>query len=173
MGGATLVVEASRVHDGQRGLLLTGNLGEVMRESAQIAYSFATSHLDAFGAAAGFFDSAHVHLHVPEGATPKDGPSAGITLTTALLSLAMGRAPRSGLAMTGEMTLSGRVLAVGGIREKVVAARRVGTRILVLPAANRRDADELPEYLLKGLRVHFAQRYEDVFDVAFPRRRRG
>jgi ATP-dependent Lon protease len=177
MGGATLVVEASRVHDGRRGLLLTGNLGDVMRESAQIAYSFVTAELVALAGAGrgqeGFFDSAHVHLHVPEGATPKDGPSAGVTMATALLSLALGTAPRRGLAMTGELTLSGRVLAVGGIREKVVAARRVGARILVLPEANRRDVDELPDHLLEGITVHFAEHYEDVLGVAFPRRRRA
>ena len=169
MGGATLTVEATRVHDGQRGLMLTGNLGTVMKESAQIAYSFVTAGVEALGGKAGWFDDAHVHLHVPEGATPKDGPSAGVTMATALASLALNRRVRPRLAMTGELTLSGRVLPVGGIREKVVAARRAGVRHIVLPADNRRDADELPDYLLDGIDVTFAEQFRQVFDAAFRR----
>ena len=174
LGGATLTVEASRVHDGERGLLLTGHLGQVMRESAHIAYSFVSSHLAEFDGPIGFFDKAHVHLHVPEGATPKDGPSAGVTMASALLSLALGRAPIQHLAMTGELTLSGRVLGVGGIREKVVAAKRVKTKTLVLPASNKPDVEELPGYLHRGLSIHYAEHFRDVFAVAFaPRRRRS
>ena len=167
MGGATLEVEAGKIHDGGRGYRLTGQLGDVMRESAEIAMSYVSSHLDDFGAPADFFDQAHVHLHVPEGATPKDGPSAGVTMATALLSLARGKRPRKHLAMTGELTLTGEVLAVGGIREKVVAARRNGIRTMLLPEANRGDFEELPEHLRKGLTVHFASRYRDVHEVAF------
>ena len=167
MGGATLPVEATRVHSLNRGFKQTGKLGEVMRESAEIAYSYAMSHLAQYGAEPKFFDESLVHLHVPEGATPKDGPSAGITMATALLSLARnGRISRP-LAMTGELTLTGQVLPVGGIREKVIAARRVGIRELVLPEANRKDFNELPEYLREGITVHFAGRYEDVFGVVF------
>jgi ATP-dependent Lon protease len=105
---------------------------------------------------------------VPEGATPKDGPSAGVTMATALLSLALGRAPSSDLAMTGELTLTGRVLAVGGIREKVIAARRTGIRRIILPEANRGDFEELPDHLQENIEVHFAERYPDVARIAFP-----
>ena len=165
-GGATLNIEASRVHGNARGFKLTGKLGEVMRESAEIAYSYVAGHLEAFGADPAWLDQAFVHLHVPEGATPKDGPSAGVTMATALLSLARGRKPRA-LAMTGELTLTGQVLAVGGIREKVIAARRSRIRELVLPEANRGDFEELPEHIREGLTVHFAERYADVAAVAF------
>jgi ATP-dependent Lon protease len=167
LGGATLPVEATRVHTLTRGFKLTGKLGEVMRESAEIAYSYAMSHLVRYGADPQFFDESFVHLHVPEGATPKDGPSAGVTMATALISLARGKAPTRALAMTGELTLTGQVLAVGGIREKVIAARRVGIGELVLPEANRKDFTELPAYLREGLEVHFAKRYDDVFRVVF------
>ncbi|MCU0809049.1 MAG: endopeptidase La, partial [Candidatus Contendobacter sp.] len=126
MGGATLNVEASLVHSKNRGFKLTGRLGEVMQESANIAYSYLSAHLEEYQADPKFFDEAFVHLHVPEGATPKDGPSAGITMATALLSLARGQQPSRPLAMTGELTLTGQVLPVGGIREKLIAARRVG-----------------------------------------------
>jgi ATP-dependent Lon protease len=155
------------VHSLNRGFKLTGKLGEVMKESAEIAYSFAMSHLAHFGADPRFFDESMVHLHVPEGATPKDGPSAGITMATALLSLARRQKIARPLAMTGELTLTGQVLPVGGIREKLIAARRVGIRELILPAANRKDVDELPDYLREGMSVHYAARYDDVFEVAF------
>jgi len=167
LGGATLPVEATRVHSLNRGFKLTGKLGEVMKESAEIAYSYAMSHLKHFGADPKFFDESMVHLHVPEGATPKDGPSAGVTMATALLSLARDQKPGRPLAMTGELTLTGQVLPVGGIREKVIAARRVGIPELVLPEANRRDFEELPDYLREDLEVHFAKRYDDVFRVVF------
>ena len=167
MGGATLPVEASRVHSLARGFKLTGKLGEVMRESAEIAYSYAMSHLARYHANPAFLDEALVHLHVPEGATPKDGPSAGVTMATALISLASKRSINRPLAMTGELTLTGQVLPVGGIREKVIAARRIGIRELVLPEANRKDFDELPEYLREGFEVHFARRYDDVFRAVF------
>jgi ATP-dependent Lon protease len=167
MGGATLPVECSRIHTLNRGLKLTGKLGEVMKESAEIAYSYVMSHLDTFGAPAKFFDESMVHLHVPEGATPKDGPSAGVTMATALLSLARNQKPKRPLAMTGELTLTGEVLAVGGIREKVIAAKRAGIKELILPEPNRRDYDELPEHIRKGLTVHFAAHYSDVFAVVF------
>jgi Lon-like ATP-dependent protease len=108
-----------------------------------------------------------VQLHIPEGATPKDGPSAGVTVATALLSLALEKPPRNDLAMTGELSLTGKVLPVGGIKEKTIGARRAGVRCLVLPEGNRRDFEELPEELREGLEVHFAAHYDDVFDVAF------
>lgn len=167
MGGATLPVEASLIHQQRAGFKLTGKLGEVMKESAEISHSFVTSRAQQFSVPEDFFKNAFIHLHVPEGATPKDGPSAGVTMTTALISLASGNKPARNLAMTGELTLTGRVLPVGGIREKVIAARRQGITQLVLPEDNRRDFDELPDYIREGMAVHFASRYEDVFQVAF------
>jgi ATP-dependent Lon protease len=167
MGGATLSIEASRIHSSQRGFKLTGQLGDVMRESAEIAYSYVSSNLKRFKGDPTFFDKSFVHLHVPEGATPKDGPSAGITMATALLSIARKEAPQQNLAMTGELTLTGQVLPVGGIREKVIAARRQKISNLILPEANRGDYDELPEYLKEGLTVNFAKHYNDVFQVCF------
>jgi len=163
-----LSVEASEILENRRGFRLTGRLGDVMQESAQIAYSFATSNVEQFGAPVDYFDQREIHLHVPEGATPKDGPSAGVTMATALLSLARGKAVKPSVAMTGELTLTGLVLAVGGIREKVIAARRGGYKTLILPAANRGDYDELPAYLRKGLKVHFAEKFADVARVALP-----
>ncbi|MBZ2168992.1 endopeptidase La [Marinobacter sp. F4216] len=167
MGGATLSIEASRIHASQRGFKLTGQLGDVMRESAEIAYSFISSNLKQFKGDPMFFDESFVHLHVPEGATPKDGPSAGITMATALLSIARKEPPQQNIAMTGELTLTGQVLPVGGIREKVIAARRQKITNLILPEANRGDFEELPDYLKEGLTVNFARHYNDVFQVCF------
>ncbi len=167
LGGATLNIEATLVHSSNRGFKLTGKLGEVMKESAEIAYSYIASHLKPFQGDPEFFDQAFVHLHVPEGATPKDGPSAGITMATALLSLARNQRVARPLAMTGELTLTGRVLPVGGIREKVIAARRSGIRELILPEANRGDFEELPDYIREGIEVHFVSRYPQVVDIAF------
>ncbi len=138
-----------------------------MKESAEIAYSYVSSHLRQFGGDPSFFDQAFVHLHVPEGATPKDGPSAGITMASALLSLARNQAPKKGVAMTGELTLTGQVLPIGGVREKVIAARRQKIHELILPEANRGSYEELPDYLKAGITVHFAKRYSDVARVLF------
>ena len=167
MGGATLPIEATRIHTLNRGFKLTGQLGEVMKESAEIAYSYVSSNLKQFGGEAKFFDEAFVHLHVPEGATPKDGPSAGVTMASALLSLARDQAPKKGVAMTGELTLTGHVLPIGGVREKVIAARRQKINELILPEANRGNFDELPDYLKAGMTVHFAKRFADVAKVLF------
>ncbi|MDH0732823.1 endopeptidase La [Pseudomonas sichuanensis] len=167
MGGATLPIEATRIHTLSRGLKLTGQLGDVMKESAEIAYSYVSSNLKQFGGTPGYFNEAFIHLHVPEGATPKDGPSAGVTMASALLSLARDQAPKKGVAMTGELTLTGQVLPIGGVREKVIAARRQKIFELILPEANRGDFAELPEYLKEGLTVHFAKRYADVAKVLF------
>lgn len=167
MGGATLSIEASRIHSSQRGFKLTGQLGDVMKESAEIAYSFVSSNLKRFKGDPTFFDKSFVHLHVPEGATPKDGPSAGVTMATALLSIARRESPQQNIAMTGELTLTGQVLPVGGIREKVIAARRQKISNLILPEANRGDYEELPDYLKEGLAVNFARHYSDVFQVCF------
>lgn len=166
MGGATLSIEASQVHALNKGFKLTGQLGEVMKESAEIAYSYVMSHLGDLSAPVDFFDQKQIHLHVPEGATPKDGPSAGITMATALLSLARRQKTRP-IAMTGELSLTGQVLPVGGIREKVIAAKRQGLTELILPLANQRDFDELPDYLKAGLTVHFARQFKEVVRWAF------
>lgn len=168
MGGATLPIEATRIHTLNRGFKLTGQLGDVMKESAEIAYSYISSNLKKYGGESNFFDQAFVHVHVPEGATPKDGPSAGVTMASALLSLARNQAPKKGVAMTGELTLTGQVLPIGGVREKVIAARRQKIFELILPEPNRGDFEELPEYLKEGLTVHFAKRYGDVAKVLFP-----
>jgi ATP-dependent Lon protease len=167
MGGATLPIEATRIHTLNRGFKLTGQLGEVMKESAEIAYSYISANLKTFKGSPGFFDQASIHLHVPEGATPKDGPSAGITIASALLSLARQQVPKKGVAMTGELTLTGQVLAIGGVREKVIAARRQKCFELILPEANRGAYEELPSYLKEGITVHFAKRFNDVARVLF------
>jgi ATP-dependent Lon protease len=167
MGGATLSIEATRIHTYSRGLKLTGQLGDVMRESAEIAYSYILANADKLGVKPDYFRNAFIHLHVPAGATPKDGPSAGITMASAILSLARGRRPVRPLAMTGELTLTGEVLPVGGIQEKVIAARRIGLRELILPEANRGDFEALPEHVREGMTAHFAAHYSDVEPVVF------
>ncbi|MDH5172475.1 MAG: endopeptidase La, partial [Gammaproteobacteria bacterium] len=167
MGGATLAIESSQIHTLNRGFKMTGKLGEVMRESAEIAYSYVSAHLKDYRCHPDFFDISMVHLHVPEGATPKDGPSAGITIATALVSLARKERIKRPLAMTGELTLTGQVLPVGGIREKVIAARRSKIMELILPHANRRDFEELPGYLREGINVHFARTFREVFECVF------
>lgn len=171
LGGTTLAVEATRLAFEGRALRLTGQLGEVMQESAQIAYSYVSSHLEELGADPAFFADSPIHLHVPEGATPKDGPSAGITMATALLSLARNERIDARVAMTGELTLTGRVLPIGGVREKLVAAKRAGMRVIVLPAANQPEFKELPESVRAGLDAHFVDCYEQVADICFPRSR--
>jgi ATP-dependent Lon protease len=172
MGGATLAIESSQVHTLNRGFKLTGKLGDVMKESAEIAYSHVVAHLKDYGCDRDFFDMAMVHLHVPEGATPKDGPSAGITMATALVSLARRERIRRPLAMTGELTLTGQVLAVGGIREKIIAARRSRIFEVILPQANKRDYEELPDYLREGMTAHFARSFREVFEYVFSGHRR-
>lgn len=169
LGGATLDVEATRVHEHTRGFKLTGQLGDVMKESAEIAYSYISSHSAPYGAPADYFEKAFVHLHVPAGATPKDGPSAGITMATALLSLARGQKIARPIGMTGELSLTGQVLPVGGIREKVIAARRVRIAELILPEANRGDFEELPEHVRNGLTVHFVKQYKEVVTTVYPK----
>lgn len=167
LGGATLNIEATRVHSKNRGFKLTGQLGDVMKESAEIAYSYIASHLKQYQGDPTFFDESFVHLHVPEGATPKDGPSAGITMAAALLSLARGERVKRPVAMTGELTLTGQVLPIGGVREKIIAARRSRVFEVILPEANRRDYDELPEHVRQGMTVHFAGHFRDVAAVLF------
>ncbi len=167
LGGATLPVEATLVHRKQSGLKLTGQLGNVMQESANIAYSYVRGNAARFGVEDGYFDEAFLHLHVPAGATPKDGPSAGVTMGAALVSRATGKPPKAGFAMTGELTLTGRVYPVGGIREKLLAAKRQRIRRVILPDANRRDWEEVPDHIRKGIQVHFVEKFDDVVELIF------
>mmetsp|Transcript_19232 Transcript_19232/g.35950 ORF Transcript_19232/g.35950 Transcript_19232/m.35950 type:complete len:1074 (+) Transcript_19232:206-3427(+) len=176
MGGTALYIETQGIkrgldHEGKRRgggtLKATGQLGDVMKESTQIAYTVARARLADVAPDNDFFDVTDIHMHVPEGATPKDGPSAGITMVTAMLSLALDRPIKSDLAMTGEVSLTGKVLPVGGIKEKVMAARRAGIKTIVLPEDCRRDFDELPDYLKDGITSNYASDYSSVFDVAF------
>ena len=170
MGGCTLPIEAALIAHGEnRGFKLTGNLGQVMKESADIALSFVSANLSRLApkADATFFDKALIHLHVPEGATPKDGPSAGVTMASALLSLATNTPPKKGYGMTGELSLTGNVLAIGGIREKVIAAKRVGITKLIVPLANKQDVEELPDHVRDGVEFNYADTYEDVAKVLF------
>ncbi len=168
LGGATLMVESIGV-SGQKGggLKLTGHLGDVMSESANIAYSYIQHILNGDAAKAGYFQEKTIHLHVPSGATPKDGPSAGITMASSIYSLMTGRVIRRGLAMTGELTLSGRVLPVGGVKEKVIAAKRAGLRTIILPGENKKDLTEIPEYIKKGMTFHFVNEIDEVIKLAF------
>jgi ATP-dependent Lon protease len=165
MGGATLSIEASCSHNYARGFKFTGQLGDVMKESAEIAYSYIVSQSELFDVDQSFFEKAFIHLHVPAGATPKDGPSAGITMASALLSLAKEEAIDKEIAMTGELTLTGQVLPVGGIREKVIAARRIKIYDLIMPEANKRDFDELPDNVREGVTVQFVKEYSDVAEI--------
>jgi ATP-dependent Lon protease len=169
MGGATLPIEATAMPSKNKGFRQTGQLGNVMIESSEIAYSYVMAHLGEYGASEDYFDTHFVHLHVPAGATPKDGPSAGVTMATALISMMSGVPVRPKLGMTGELTLTGRVLPIGGVKEKTIAARRAGLQVLIFPDVNKKDFDELPEYLKEGLEVHFAREYREVYKVAFER----
>ena len=162
LGGVTLQVEATAVASRRKGFKQTGQLGEVMVESSEIAYSYVMSRVSDLSGEVEFFDRHFIHLHVPAGAIPKDGPSAGITMAAALVSLIRKRPARQGLAMTGELTLTGRVLPIGGVREKVIAARRAGLVRLIFPEGNRNDFEELPDYLRKDLSVSFADHFDDV-----------
>jgi ATP-dependent Lon protease len=166
MGGTTLTLEAAVVHTDERGLKLTGQLGKVMQESAEIALSYVAANLGRFGGDKDFYEKRYVHLHVPEGAVPKDGPSAGVTMATVLLSLALNRAPAP-VAMTGELTLTGEVLPIGGVREKLLAAKRLGVTEVILPQGNENDVAELPATVTEGLTLHYAKSFDDVARHAF------
>ncbi|MCB9292887.1 MAG: endopeptidase La [Lewinellaceae bacterium] len=167
LGGATLYIEASGIRSKSPGFKQTGQLGDVMRESSEIAYSYVRSLVAKQEQPNDYFDNHSIHLHVPAGATPKDGPSAGITMALSLYSLATGQAVRNDIAMTGELTLTGKVLPIGGVKEKTIAARRVKIFNLILPADNQKDFEELPDYLREGITAHYADYFEDVLKVAF------
>ncbi|XP_077299700.1 lon protease homolog, mitochondrial isoform X2 [Arctopsyche grandis] len=172
MGGSTLYIETatrkpniSENKSAEGSLELTGHLGDVMKESARIALTVARNYLQTVDPTNDFLNSSHIHLHVPEGATPKDGPSAGCTITTALLSLALKKPVRQNFAMTGEISLTGKVLPVGGIKEKTIAAKRVGVNCILLPEENKKDYNDLPKFITEGLEVHFVSNYNDVFNI--------
>jgi len=148
-------------------LFSTGMMGDVMKESTRIAHTVARAKLHQWDPTNDYFDRAQIHMHVPEGATPKDGPSAGITMVTALVSLALDRPIRDDIAMTGEVSLTGKVLPVGGIKEKAIAALRSGVSAIIIPKACERDFEELPQYIKDDLHVYYAEHYDDVFDAAF------
>ncbi|CAJ1977842.1 unnamed protein product [Sphenostylis stenocarpa] len=169
MGGSTLYIETTLVEEGEgKGTLhLTGQLGDVMKESAQIAHTIARAILLEREPENPFFANTKLHLHVPAGATPKDGPSAGCTMTTSLLSLAMKKPVKKDLAMTGEVTLTGKILPIGGVKEKTIAARRSEVKTIIFPSANRRDFDELAPNVKEGLDVHFVDDYMQIFNLAF------
>lgn len=170
MGGATLYIEVTQVPSEKTQMQLTGQAGDVMKESSKIAWTYVHSALEKFAPNYAFFPQHQVHLHIPEGATPKDGPSAGITMATALFSLLMDKPIKNDLGMTGELTLTGKVLPIGGVKEKVIAARRSKLKSLIFPKDNQRDVDELPAYIKKGVEIHFVDHFEEVFHVAFKRR---
>jgi ATP-dependent Lon protease len=162
-GGDVLFVEATSM-DGDPGLTLTGQLGEVMKESAQIALSYVRSHAPDLGIESGL--DARFHVHVPAGAVPKDGPSAGVTMTTALASLLSHRPVRSAVGMTGEVTLQGKVLAIGGVKQKVLAAHRAGLKEVILPKRNEPDLDDVPETVRREMTFHFAENVGEVLRIA-------
>jgi len=166
MGGEVLFVE-SQVSDGKGNLSMTGNLGDVMKESAQIAWQYIKAHPGLAGMDTETFMKKDIHLHVPEGATPKDGPSAGITMVSSMVSALRGQAPKSGIAMTGEMTLRGRVLPVGGIKEKILAAKRAGVHTIVISEENRKDVEDIKEIYIKGLIFVYVKTIADVIDYIF------
>ncbi len=164
-GGELLFIEATAMK-GKKGLTLTGQLGDVMKESATAALSFARANASSLGIDEDFFDTHDIHIHVPAGAIPKDGPSAGVTMLSALTSLLTGRRIRKDLAMTGEITLRGQVLPVGGVKEKVLAAHRAGIKTIILPAWNKKDLEDIPKKVEKDIRFHFVDKMLDVIALA-------
>ncbi|MEA3296708.1 MAG: endopeptidase La, partial [candidate division Zixibacteria bacterium] len=168
VGGEVLPVEAVPMK-GKAKLTLTGSLGEVMQESAMAALSIIRNHVNQFSLKEDFFDELELHVHIPEGAVPKDGPSAGITLLTAILSTVTGIPVRTDLAMTGEITLSGDILPVGGLNEKLLAAKRLGIKIIILPSGNRKEVSELPPDLLNDLELHYVRTTAEALKLAMIR----
>jgi len=164
-GGDLLFIEATSMR-GNKGLTLTGQLGDVMKESATAALSFIRSNAKELGINNDFFDTLDVHIHVPAGAIQKDGPSAGVTILTALTSMLTGRPIKKDLAMTGEITLRGVVLPVGGIKEKVLAAHRAGIKTIILPKWNMKDLEDIPEKVRGEITFHFVSEMMDVLKIA-------
>jgi len=173
VGGEILFIEATKM-PGKKGLSLTGSLGDVMKESAQAALSYIRSKSKIYKIDQNFFDKYDIHIHVPSGAIPKDGPSAGVTMATALLSLLTDKPVKANLAMTGEITLRGKVMPVGGIKEKVIAAKRAGIKEVIMPEQNKKDLEEVPDHVIKNLKFHFVNNIESVAKIAFgPGKRKG
>ena len=166
VGGEILFIETS-LSKGRAGkLTLTGNLGDVMKESAVIALEYVKAHAERLNVDYRIFDQYNMHIHVPEGATPKDGPSAGITIATSIASAITQRKVRKNTAMTGEITLRGKVLPVGGIKEKILAAKRAGITDILMCADNRKDIEEIPAMYLEGVNFHYVENIQDVWDYA-------
>jgi ATP-dependent Lon protease len=164
-GGDLMFFEATKM-PGQKGFMVTGQLGEVMKESAQAALSYVRAKTKELGIDKSIFEEVDIHLHVPAGAVPKDGPSAGVTMAAALASLLTGRRVRDDVGMTGEITLRGQVLPVGGIKEKVLAAHRAGLKTVILPKQNEKDLEDIPDEARKNLEFVLAERVDDVFEAA-------
>jgi len=164
-GGDIIFIEATKMK-GEKGLTLTGQLGDVMKESAQAALSYVRSKAKELGIDEDFYSKTDIHIHVPAGAIPKDGPSAGVAMFVALISLLTDRPVRSDVAMTGEITLRGQILPVGGIKEKVLAGRRAGIKTIILPKRNEKDLEELSDHVKEGLEFKFVQRMDEVVDIA-------
>jgi ATP-dependent Lon protease len=164
-GGVLLKVE-TKVVPGKGKLMLTGKMGDVMQESAQAGMSYVRSKADELGLESNFYDKLDIHIHIPEGAVPKDGPSAGVTMATALVSALTSRAVRADLAMTGELTLGGRVLPVGGLKEKLLAAKEAGVTTVVIPAENEKDLSDTPRDILKGIKVHLVEHMDEIIALA-------
>jgi len=169
VGGDIIFIEATAM-PGNKGFVLTGQLGDVMKESARAALSWVRAEAERLQIDPKFYEAHDIHLHVPAGAIPKDGPSAGIAMTTALVSLLTGRPVREGVAMTGEITLRGKVLPIGGVKEKVLAAHRAGLRTVILPKRNEDDLDDIPAEVRQELTFVFADRMEEVLDAALRQR---
>jgi ATP-dependent Lon protease len=165
VGGDVLFIEATRMPGGKN-FQVTGSVGNVMQESARAALSYVRSRAETLGIDQSFFDKSDFHLHIPAGAQPKDGPSAGVTMATALVSLLLGRSVRSDIGMTGEITLRGQVLPVGGIKEKVLAAHRSGLHTVILPRRNEADLEDLPDEVRQALQFIFVETVDDVLDAA-------
>ena len=166
-GGDILFVE-STLMKGKGKLILTGQLGDVMKESATAGLTYVRSHADDFGIDPDFNETSDIHVHVPAGAIPKDGPSAGVSMVTSLVSLLANKAVKEKVAMTGEITLRGNVLPIGGVKEKVTAAHRSGIKTIILPDHNRKDLEDIPDHIKKDLDFHFAKEMMDVIDIAIP-----
>ena len=172
MGGSPCFIETAAIPvaptEGGGGVnIITGQLGSVMKESVNIAYTFARQFVAERQPQNDFFKRHQLHLHVPEGAVEKDGPSAGVAMACSLVSVATGRPLRAHVAMTGELSLTGKVLPIGGVKEKTLAARRSGAVTVILPYANKRDFDDLPDYVKTCVQAHFVKDYEEVFRIAF------
>jgi ATP-dependent Lon protease len=167
MGGTTLYVESTGIHTKVKGFKQTGQLKDVMRESSEIAYTYIQSRVRDYGIDEDYFANHYVHLHVPAGATPKDGPSAGITMATSLYSLAKNMPIKKNIAMTGELTVTGKVLPIGGVKEKTIAAKKAKVKTIIYPYENKKDFEELPDYIKKGLDAHFVNYFDEVLEIVY------